>query len=105
MKLFNIHLDSATALAVALLAAVAPVADAQCALPSTYRWRSTGPLAQPRQGWSSIKDFTHVPYQGKHLIYGSYFAPAPGPGWSSFNFGLVSDWYVTHSAACEERHG
>ncbi len=92
MKLFNLDLSPVTALAVALLATSIPMAHGQCALPSTYRWKSTGPLAQPKPGWESLKDFTHVPYKGQHLIYGSYFAPAPGPGWSSFNFVLVSDW-------------
>ena len=26
-----------------------------CALPSTYRWTSTGPLAQPKPGWVSLR--------------------------------------------------
>ncbi|MFI6512639.1 non-reducing end alpha-L-arabinofuranosidase family hydrolase, partial [Streptosporangium sp. NPDC050855] len=34
----------------------------RCDLPSTYRWSSTGVLANPRSGWVSLKDFTVAPY-------------------------------------------
>jgi hypothetical protein len=42
-----------------------------CSLPSTYHWTSTGPLATPQNGWVSLKDFTDVVYNGKHIVYGS----------------------------------
>ncbi|KAL2135489.1 hypothetical protein VTI74DRAFT_8348 [Chaetomium olivicolor] len=60
-----------------------PEARATCDLPTTYRWTSTGPLANPKAGWLSLKDFTHVPYNGQHLVYGSTYGPSTG--WSSMN--------------------
>jgi len=61
-----------------------------CTLPSTYRWTSTGVLATPRAGWVSLKDFSHVPYNGRHLVYATNHDT--GTTWGSLNFSLFTNW-------------
>lgn len=74
-----------------LLLASAAIASAQtCSLPSTYRWTSTGVLAQPKNGWVSLKDFTTVPYNGKQLVYAT--THDSGSSWGSMAFGLVDNF-------------
>lgn len=73
-----------------------PTPTGTCALPSTYRWTSTGSLANPKSGWVSLKDFTTAPYNGRHLVYAT--THNTGTSWGSMNFGLITNWSDLASA-------
>ncbi|WP_330467772.1 non-reducing end alpha-L-arabinofuranosidase family hydrolase [Micromonospora zamorensis] len=74
-----------------------PPPGGTCNLPSTYRWSSTGVLANPRSGWVSLKDFTVAPFNGKQLVYAT--THDFGTRWGSMNFSLFTNFSEMASAS------
>lgn len=66
-----------------------------CPLPTTFQWTSSGPLAQPRSGWVSLKDFTTAFHNNQHIVYMT--THDTGSSWGSAMF-TVKDWSQAASA-------
>jgi len=76
-------------------ATVTMTASATCALPSTFKWKDYGkPVASPQNGWAAIKDFTHVYYNGQHIIHMTYYTT----GWNSGTIAPFADWADANAA-------
>ncbi|MEP7764236.1 non-reducing end alpha-L-arabinofuranosidase family hydrolase [Sanguibacter sp. 25GB23B1] len=73
-----------------------PPTGGTCTLPSSYRWTSSGSLAEPRSGWASLKDFTVAPYDGKQLVYAT--THDNGSSWGSMNFSPFTNYSEMASA-------
>ncbi|WP_277207583.1 non-reducing end alpha-L-arabinofuranosidase family hydrolase [Isoptericola croceus] len=65
-----------------------------CTLPSTYNWTSTGPLAEPKAGWASLKDFTAVVHNGQKVVYATTHdaLPYPDGNWGLMSFSPFTNW-------------
>ncbi|KAL2209464.1 glycoside hydrolase, partial [Sarocladium strictum] len=76
--------------------ALASSVAGQCDLPSSPQWTDYGgPLAQPKSGWTSLKDFTIAPYNGGHLVYASR---VENGNYGSMNFGVFNSFSQMSSA-------
>jgi len=61
-----------------------------CPLPTTFKWKDnpSGPIATPGNGWTSIKDFTSVTYNGQHYVYMSMYKG----GYGSATMAPFTEW-------------
>lgn len=60
-----------------------------CPLPTTFKWKDYGaPVAGPKNNWSAIKDFSHVYYNGQHIVYMTYYQG----GFKSAAMAPFTDW-------------
>lgn len=70
-------------------------AEPTCPLPSRFKWKSSAVLAEPKDGWVSLKDFSNVTHEGKHIVYMTNHDT--GSKWGSAMF-MFDDWKGASSA-------
>jgi hypothetical protein len=61
-----------------------------CPLPTTFNWTSTGPLAQPKTGWVSLKNFSDVVYNNQHVVY--FSVGTTSSTWAGGMMSAFPDW-------------
>jgi hypothetical protein len=72
--------------------------SATCDLPTTFRWKDYGkPIAEPKNGWLAIKDFTMVRYNNQYLVYMTY--TPQGGGFKAAYMAPFSTFEQANSAA------
>jgi hypothetical protein len=68
---------------------VTMTATATCDLPTTFKWNDYGkPVASPKNSWVSIKDFTHVVYNGMHYVHMTHYTTT----WQSSTMAPFANW-------------
>ncbi|MBK9576466.1 MAG: hypothetical protein IPK50_01145 [Fibrobacterota bacterium] len=66
-----------------------------CPMPTTFKWKDYGkPVAAPQNGWASIKDFTHVFYNGMHYVHMTYYTT----GWNAATIAPFANWADANAA-------
>ncbi|QQS05518.1 MAG: alpha-L-arabinofuranosidase [Fibrobacterota bacterium] len=67
--------DSQTGISITLTASN----PTTCELGTTFKWKDWGkPIAEPKNGWLAIKDFTMVRYNNQYIVYMTYTPPGGG---------------------------
>jgi hypothetical protein len=61
-----------------------------CPLPTTFNWTSTGPLAQPKTGWVSLKNFSDVVFNNQHIVY--FSVGTTSEMWAGGMMSAFTDW-------------
>ena len=84
-------------------AALAAAQGTSCALPSSFKWTSSGPLTNPKSGWVSLKDFTTAPYEDKILVYATTHDSKST--WGSMAFGVFGNWSDMSTASQNGMNG
>lgn len=85
------------------LVLLATTVAASCDLPARYNWTSSDILAEPRNDWWAIRDFTTAPYKGDKLVYATTYTKSGTYGSMGFEpFAAWSDMASAGQTAMKE---